>query len=299
MTDDDRIARLERRLERERHARAEAEEIAERGMRELWLANRDLEERVRERTADLERSLLAARQASAAKESFLGELGHGLATPLHAVLGHLELIDRGALTPADRDRLETARANADQLATLLRGLVELAGADGAAGRDEIERDDPARWLDDLVEAWGRRAAARGQLIVPSCRAHDGQVSAAWHRLRQIVDLLLDNAVSHGDPGPLRVELEVERTDEGGRGGTVTCRVVDSGPGLDDVQLGTALEPFVSFGDGDGLGIGLARADRLARAARGSVTLSSSGDATESVVMLPATMAPTDSSPTDG
>ena len=289
MTTDRRTARLERRLERESRARAEAEQIAEHGMRELWLANRDLEERVRERTVDLERSLLAARQASAAKESFLADLGHGLATPLHAVLGHLELIDRAALGPADRDRIETASRNAEQLASLLRGLVDLAGAEGAAGHDEIETRAPSSWLDDVADTWGRAAAGRGQLLVPVCRASSIRVATAWLRLRKIVDLLLDNALVHAHPGPLGVELEITPAAEGSAGGeaVVMCRVVDQGPGLDAGQIATVLEPFVRFGDTGGLGVGLAQAHRLARAAEGSVVVANTGPGTEATVTLPA------------
>lgn len=289
MTDDDRNKRLERRVERERRARAEAEEIAERGMRELWLINRDLEKRVRERTVDLERSLLSARQAGAAKEAFLAELGHGLATPLHAVLGHLELIDRNVLVPADRDRLDAASQNAEQLASLLRGLVDLAGAEGASARDELETMDPGAWLDACVETWSRRSARRGQLLVPAHDTASRRVIATWHRLRQIVELLVDNAIVHGEPGPLRVELEIDGMAEGSPGSvaTISCRVVDSGPGMDEGQLATALEPFVRFGGADGLGIGLARADRLARAAGGSVALTRDGPGTAATVRLPA------------
>ncbi|TFH16883.1 MAG: hypothetical protein E4H05_06745 [Acidimicrobiales bacterium] len=123
MSDQERIQRLERRLERERRAREEAEQIAERGMRDLWLANQELEARVAARTVDLERSLRAAHMASEAKETFLAELGHELATPLHAVLGLLELIDSDTLAGDDRARLEQAATNARQLADLLFGLI--------------------------------------------------------------------------------------------------------------------------------------------------------------------------------
>lgn len=279
MNSEERIERLERRLERERRARVEAEEIAERGMRDLWLANRELESRVRERTQELERSLLAARQAGEAKEAFLGDLGHDLATPLHSVLGHLDLVDRSVLSPDDRERLDVAGTAAAELATLLKGLVDLAASEGAVGPDELEPSDPATWLDALVDDWTRPAAARGQLIVPACRA-SGPVTAAWDRLRQVADLLLRNVTVHARPGQVRVEVEVDESER------LILVVLDDGPGLDAVQLSAAVEPFVRFGDAPGLGIGLARADRLVRAAGGSLTLASPGAGTEVRVSLP-------------
>ena len=280
MPEDERILRLERRVERERRSREAAEEIAERGMRDLWLANQELEARVTERTADLEQSLRAVRMAGEAKEAFLAELGHELATPLHAVLGLLELIDRNQIADDDRARLEQVSTNARQLADLLFGLVELAGAEGAVTPDEIERVAPSAWLDELVGAWTRRAASAGQLLVPICHAPARPVAAPWSRLRQIVDLLLDNAVVHADPGTLQVDLDIDQS------GAIICCVIDAGPGLDEHQLAAAPEPFVRFGEGGRLGIGLALATRLTSAAGGSLELSNDGRTTRVTVSLP-------------
>lgn len=282
MSDDDQIRRLERRVERERRARHAAEQIAERGMRDLWLANQELESRVAERTVDLERSLRAARMASEAKEAFLGELGHELATPLHAVLGLLELIDKDKLAGDDRARLEQVAISARQLADLLFGLVELAGAEGSVSSDEIATVTPTTWLDQVVDSWTRRAASAGQLLVPICTAPARPVAAPWARLRQVVDLLIDNAVVHGTPGTLRVELRIDGA------GALVCSVIDSGPGLDEHQLAAAAEPFVRFGEGSRLGIGLAVASRLARVAGGALELDSDGASTRATVTLPTT-----------
>jgi two-component system, sensor histidine kinase len=279
MADDQLVRRLQLRVERERRARLEAEQLAERGLRDLWLANQELESRVVERTIDLERSLQATRMASESKEAFLAELGHELATPLHAVLGLLELIDRRTLGADDRGRLDQAATSARQLADLLFALVELAGAEGAPAADEITTLAPTAWLDDLVESWTRRAASAGQLIVPVCTAPASPVAAPWTRLRQVVDLLVDNAVVHARPGMLRLELGIDES-------AIVCAVADNGPGLDDHQLAAAVEPFVRFGQRGRLGIGLALATRFTRAADGTLDLSSDGTSTTATVALP-------------
>ena len=253
---DARIARLERRLARERAAREEAERIAERGMRDLWHTNRDLEGRVAERTAELERSLGAVTMAAQAKERFLAELGHELATPLHAVLGLLELTDRSTLPPQDRERLTEVRRHADELAGLLRGLVELAGAEGRSSPEDAVAQRPADWLDDVVTTWTLPAAKRGQLLVPSTTGPGAPVGLDWRRLRRIVDAVLSNVVQHANPGS--VEIGLHRDDA-----NVTVTVHDSGPGMSPEQVATAMEPFVGHGDSRGIGIGLAVAHRLA------------------------------------
>ncbi len=276
----ERLARLERRLVRERAAREEAERIAESGMRDLWHVNRDLEARVAERTAELERSLRAATMAAQAKERFLAELGHELTTPLHAVLGLLELIDPSTLGADDRERLAEVRRHSSDLSGLLRGLVELAGAEGEPSLDDVVERDASAWLDEVVESWTRPAAGRGQLLVPSVTAPSEPIRLDWRRLRRIVDAVLANVTVHAAPGSVSIDLVVEPQ-------RVALRIEDSGPGMSEDELGTAREPFVGHGATAGVGIGLSFAHRLAVSGGGSLGLASDGSTSTIVeVSLP-------------
>lgn len=273
------LARLERRLVRERAAREEAEQIAERGMRDLWQANRELEDRVAERTAELRRSLAAATMATQAKERFLAELGHELTTPLHAVLGILELTDPNSLDEVNRNNLEAIRSHSLQLAELLHGLVELAGAEGAPTSETNVERRPVDWLDEAVNDWTRRAAMRGQLLVPTTAGDQAGTVDDWSRLRRMLDAVMSNATTHAGPGAITISLEL--TDD-----EIALEVSDSGPGMSPDQVATALEPFVSHGSTAGVGIGATIADRLARAAGGSFELHSDGAGTTVAITLP-------------
>ena len=274
-----RVERLERRLLRERAAREEAERIAERGMRDLWSTNRDLEVRVAERTAALEQALSAATKAADAKERFLGDLGHDLTSPLHAVMGLTELLAPSGLSGDDQLRLIEVRRHAAELAGLLNGLVDLANAEGATAPDELTEDRPSDWLDTVVEVWSRPAALRAQLLVPSVVGPSDSLRFDWRRLRRIFDVLLSNVTSHASPGSVDIDLVVDATN-------VELRVGDSGPGMDSEALPTVREPFVSGGSTAGVGIGLAIASRLAVAGAGTMDIASSSDGTIVSVRLP-------------
>ena len=274
-----RIVRLERRLRRERDARDQAERIAEKGMRDLWHTNRTLEARVAERTVELEGSLAAATMAAEAKERFLAELGHELTTPLHAVLGLLELVDASVLEPADQGRIGEVRDHAITLSELLRGLVELAGAEGAPAPLDIETMRASVWLDGVIDEWTRPAAMRGQLLVPSLEGGELEVALDWRRLTKIAGAVLDNVVQHAAPGAVDISVHVT-------GRAIEVSVADSGPGMTTEELVAALEPFVRHGQGKGVGIGLPVAQRLALGASGSLVILNDAGRTRVTATLP-------------
>lgn len=275
----ERISRLEQRLARERGAREEAEHIAERGMRDLWETNRDLERRVAERTAELEQSLSSATMAAAAKERFLADLGHELTTPLHAVLGLLELIDFTTLAEDDLARIHEVQHSAATLSELLRGLIDLAGATGPPGVTDVSTGTAASWIDNAIEGWTLSAAMKGQLLVPTVVGGDEPISVDWRRLDRIMKQVVDNANQHGDSGTIEIAVNVAPE-------TIEVNVTDSGPGISDEAVATVFEPFVKHADGGGVGIGLSIAHRLAVGGGGSLEITSDGTATRVSLTLP-------------
>jgi signal transduction histidine kinase len=283
------IARLERQLDRERRARRESEQIAERGMRELWLANRSLDERVEERTIALQASLGAAQSAARAKESFLAHLGNELGTPLHAALGNLELLDTTALAEDDRARVATMHRALHQLSGLLEGLMTLAASEGVPTGVVLEGLTPGEFLDDLTRRWQRRLAERGQLMVAELAGEMGSLVADWRRLGRVADALLDNVIQHAHPGRAIVALKVAD-------GMVVLEVSDTGPGIPVEMWGLVTTPFFRL-DADpgsakaGAGVGLAVAQRLMEGVGGSLQVSATENGTTVVVTLPSDTPP--------
>ena len=266
----ERLERLERRLARERAARLEAERIAEEGMLALWQHTVELDEQVERRTRDLSVALEAATSADRTRRAFLGQLGHELATPLHGVLGRLELINQQHLSATDRRRLEEARHDAATLAKLLEGLVALAAAEGGDRRRGPSDETATAVLDRIAGRWAAKLAGRGQLLVPVADAGDQPVRAEWDRVDEIADVFLDNVVRFADSGSVRVEITVGSD-------TVELAVSDVGPGLTIEQLAEAVAPFVQIASGGRLGVGLAIASRIAELGGGEIRLAESAE----------------------
>lgn len=271
---DERIRVLERRWQREREARLEAEQIAETGLRRLWEAKNDLDRRVEERTAELVRAQALTEASARAKTEFLAELAHRVRTPLQTILSALELASPA--TPTDRQRLGDASGAAVELRQLFTNLLELTQLETGTLRAHPRPVQLRDVLDEIGVRWRETLTSRGLLLVPEA-AGDAVIDDA--RLHQIADALLDNVARYSRPGVVRLHLTVERAEVSGMRSsdrTTTSEVVltvsDDGPGLDASQLDRAFEPFVTFDStASGSGIGLALVRELCGQLGGTVT----------------------------
>ena len=253
---------LERRWRREREARLESERIAETGLRPLWEAKNDVDERVEERTRQLHRARHQAETAAEAKTEFLANLSHEVRTPLQTILAALELA--APARAADRDRLEEAAVATRGLRHLFDNLLELAQCEAGSIDVSSSPTDLEQVADELADRWSERLIARGLLLVPES---DGHAVVDGVRLVQIGDALLDNAAKFSVPGT--VHLGLARHDD-----HVQLVVTDDGPGVDTASLERIFEPFVQLQGGNdrlvgGAGIGLALVRGLADQLGGS------------------------------
>ncbi len=276
----DEVRRLRRRLDRERESRRQAEVIADRGMRELWLANRELDERVSERTADLAKALDDLERVVSARERFLSTLSHEMRTPMNGLLGMLELLEGCLADPNDLTYLATASQSAARLNLLLTRLLDLLDLQsGAAGRGS-ERVDLDVFASSIEDRWQRSALRSGHLVTVERPHGHSPITIDRPRVDQIVDELVDNALTHATPGLVRVTLDVI-------GSAFEMCVVDSGPGIDPSRLAQMSDEFEMLDDSptrraQGLGLGLSLCRQTAELLDGSLEIDSDGTSFTSV-----------------
>ncbi|HET9391247.1 MAG TPA: response regulator [Steroidobacteraceae bacterium] len=235
----------------------------------LARSNRELESRVRERTAELE-------QLSRLKDEFLATMSHELRTPLNAIFGWVTLLRTRRLDTATQERaLETIERNARSQKRLIEDLLDVSRIVTGKVTLELATFDPRRAVRGALDSMQPAAQAKDIRIVPVLDAV-GTVRGDFARLQQVVCNLLSNAIKFTAAGG-QIEVALLRRD-----GAAEISVTDSGQGIKAEFLPLVFERFrqedgsISRRHG-GLGLGLAIVRHLVELHGGSVRAYSDGE----------------------
>ncbi|MBY0318517.1 MAG: PAS-domain containing protein [Reyranella sp.] len=244
-------------------ARVHTAEALRESDRQLRQSTETLEQRVIERTAELEASRAEAEAANLGKTRFIAAASHDLLQPLHAArLFTAAMIDRDP----GNDLGGKIDASLGAVESLLDALLDISKLDAGAFKPEKRPFALQPLFDSLATAFAPVAARRGvELVVAPTRAF---VSTDPAFLRRILQNLLSNALRYGkaEGRPARVLLGCRRVGE-----ELRIEVKDNGPGIAVDKQAVIFDEFVRLQAEDdapreerGLGLGLAIVDRIAR-----------------------------------
>lgn len=264
-------------------------ENVERRNLEISAMNRELEERVRARTQDLERLSEDAQAANRAKSQFLATVSHEMRTPLNAIMGEGQLLDREALADAPRRRVDVMKTASRALRQLIDDVLDISQIE-AGGFELRNRDFAMAGLADDVRDLYAATARDGGLALTITLSPDAPAfrHGDEDRLRQIVCNLVSNALKFTPQGGVTVEI-------GGDAETLVLTVSDTGVGIDPASQEIIFQRFVQL-DGSstrttgGVGLGLAICRELAGRMNGSLSVTSTpgqGSRFELVAPMPA------------
>lgn len=220
-------------------------------------------------------------ELDSARKQFIANASHELRTPIFSLGGFVELLEDEDPSPEERDEfVRTMRQQIDRLTKLTADLLDLSQLDAGAVVMRARNVDLSALSKEVTREFGARAELRGSRL--ELRTPDEAAIARGDpdRVRQIIRILLDNALTHTPEG---TKVTVT-TYSAKRRAELT--VSDEGSGIPQRVQGRIFERFYTADSAGGSGLGLAIARELAQRMDGAITISSSRRYTAFTLSLP-------------
>ncbi len=254
----------------------------------LRQAHDQLEERVKERTAELEaakkeveefsHSVVRAKEeierASKFKDQFLSTMSHELRTPLNAVLGFSDLLTEeryGTLNDRQQRYVAHIHTGGKHLLTLINDILDLSKIEAGRLQLAIENVSLKTSFAEVLDTMRPLADKKSHTLVSNA-APQIHVLADATRLKQVLMNLIGNAIKFTPEGG-KIELAAQKS-----GDIVRLEVRDSGPGIPPDEQNRIFEAFYRLRQTgkavEGTGLGLAITQRLVELQGGKLGLES-------------------------
>jgi two-component system sensor histidine kinase/response regulator len=229
----------------------------------LQAANRTLEQRVQQRTAELQDALERLSEFSQMKANFVSNISHELRTPLTHIKGYVELMvseSLGPVTAEQKHALQVSQQSTVRLEGLIDDLIMFSLASRGELSLKLESVDIARLANLIIKSVEQKAKDRGVTVHAVLNKGLPLVQADPQKIAWALGQLLDNAIKFTSSGG-RVVLGVQRE----TANLVIISVTDTGIGIPPHHIEEIFEPFHQLDSsstrkygGTGIGLSLVR-----------------------------------------
>ena len=250
--------------------------------------NAELEQKVKERTSQIEQSKSLAEEATQAKSLFLANMSHEIRTPLNGMTGMLSLLRRSGLTENQLDYLRYCEISVENLTHIVSDILDLEKIQSGHLVLARENFSPGSLIENSIllfrpQAEDKELSLEAEIdpAVPDVLIGDRT------RISQILNNLLGNAIKYTETGGVRLKVSYYETT-----GIIELRVTDTGIGIEEENIPLIFDQFSRLTGGSGkvisgVGLGLAIVKQLVQGMDGTIEVESSpGKGSSFTVMLP-------------
>ena len=226
------------------------------------------------RTAEIERLLSEAREASRLKTEFLANMSHEIRTPMNGVLGMLQLTSTTRLDPEQQNFVDIAQRSAESLLSLLNEILDLSKVESGVLELESQEFSLADLCDHIHALLQPTAIQKGILCQISLDPNlPSMILGDRNRLQQILVNLIGNAIKFTDAGSVKLITTAQPNNH------IFFSVRDTGIGISSSKQALIFDAFRQA-DGSttrrfgGTGLGLAISQKLVYLMGGKIQVTS-------------------------
>jgi hypothetical protein len=242
---------------------------------DLQQINKEMEQRIIERTAQLSEAMEKAKAADRIKSAFLAAMSHELRTPLNSIIGFTGMVLQGLAGPINKEQekqLGMVRGSARHLLDLINDVLDISKIEAGQLTLISENFDLRKSIEKAVQIVLPLADKKNLQIHANIGDDVSEMRGDQRRVEQILINLLNNAVKFTNYGEINLHCYTDKD-------SITLSVVDTGIGIKPENLNIIFDAFRQVDSGitrvqEGTGLGLNITKKLVEMMGGSIHVAS-------------------------